>query len=1162
MRWWFLLVLGSVPAVTEAQEYRATIAGQVTDSSHAAIPGATVKAIQRSTNTVTEAKTNSEGYYTLGFLQPNTYDIEVIADGFNRLRREGIVLMVADKIDLPLTLEVGKVTESVTVQAEQETIQTGNASGGLNFDEVMTSEYALNGRQVYMLMDLTPGVIFTQEQFGVSGYSGTRGWDVSGAYVMNGGVTGSNQFLLNGAPISLTGTWQIAPNMEAIQEFKVMTNTYDAQYGRTGGGTVNTTVKAGTNAWHGSVFEYLRNSILDSNVTQNNRVGAPRGKHITNQFGSTLGGAMRRDKDFFFASFEGFRERVPFPNVLNTPPLDVRDGQHFSQWGFTVFDPLTVHTCVKGVDTSGGNCSTTYIRNPFPGNVIPQSRFSTAGTKILALMPAPNGPGFTQNYFATNNVGVYRYDQPMFRWDHIAGSMDRIYALLTYQHGQELRNQGFQGEVMQGNIFKQRTPLTIVAAWTHILSPSMILDIRASYGRFTDSSPDSLLDSSITAAFIGMTGLPHSPNFPRGLPPRIEWGQFTGLFGSGGNKYSWTTTNQWNMSPSLTQTHGKHTRKYGFEVVYAGIGQNATGRATGDFTFKPTWTTQYATRQLNKSDGSEVADLLLGFPTDGYLDYYDTYYRTAPYFAWYVQDDWKLLPRLTLNLGLRYDIQAPWVERWDRVNSGFDFNAVSPVSKAVLARWAALKAAYDKTKPQFPYPDPPQALLGGKTFLQPGGPRRTYRTDLQNIQPRIGIAWNFAPRSVLRAGFGIYHRTMNQANSTDGFSQRTDYVQSLDGNVSPSGATGAYTLENPFPNGIITPSGRSLGLLTNIGNAVNVDGAQLMIPRTFQYSFGLQQRVRWNTMIEAKYVGSITNHDLMAYQMDYYDYTGYLIAQKTNSYYNRKLDNPFYGILPVTSTQGASPQIAAQDLFRPMPQFAGVNFTTNPWASYRYDALQLSANKRFFGSRKTGALTLIFSYTFSKAWQRANRLNTWNLNEPPVHELTQYDKPQTLAFSGVWDLPFGRNRLLNPSNRAVSAIAGGWGTNWVYKFNSGYPIAMGNWVFLCDTYLLANQDHDHWFNNTASCYKSVPGFTPRMNPDRFSSLRQMDNHSLNVALTRTFNVTERYRLQFRGEAFNAMNHPLYGSPPSTSYTADRFGMLPLAQQNFPRLVQLAMKVMF
>jgi hypothetical protein len=1160
------LILILILARARGQDFRATIAGQVTDASHAAVPEAVVKAIHKATNTVTEARTNKEGYYTLPYLQPSTYDIEVIAEGFSRYRKEGIVLMVADKMDLAVILELGKVTEAITVHAEQELIQTGNASGGLNFDELMTSEYSLNGRQAYMLMDLTPGVIFTQEEFGVSGYSGTRGWDVSGAYVMNGGMSGTNQFLLNGAPISLTGAWQVAPNMEAIQEFKVMTNTYDSQYGRTGGGTVNTTIKSGSNRVHGSAFEYLRNSILDANWTQNNRVGAPRGKHITNQFGGTLGGAIRRDRDFFFVSFEGFRERVPFPVVSDVAPLDFRDGQHFSQYGYTVFDPLTVHTCVKGVDTSGNaNCSTTYIRNPFPGDVLPASRISPVAKGLLNLMPAPNGPGLTQNYFATGNTGRYGYDQPMGRWDHMVGSADRIYAMFTFQHGHEYRNQnGFPGVAAYGNLNTQRTDQNYIADWTHILSPTMMLDVRASFGRFTSYFPNSLLDSNVTAASLGMTDMPVAPTFGKSLPPRIDFGSsmFSSLVGNGANQYSWSTNNQWDFAINVTQSQGKHTRKYGFEYVYASIGANNIGRANGEFSFNPTWTTQYATRQNNKSDGSEMADLLLGMPTSGYLDYNDTSYRTWPYYAWYVQDDWKILSKLTLNFGLRYDIQVPWVERFNGVSSGFNYNAVNPLSNAVLANWAAQAVTYNATKPQFPFPSAPAALLGGETFIQPGQSRHIYLTDFQNIQPRFGLAWNFAPKTVLRTGFGIYHQTVTQAGNSDGFSQKTNYIDSLDGGVTPSaGLTGPYSLQNPFPNGIVAPSGGALGLLTNIGNSISMDGAQRVVPRTFQYSFGLQQRLPWNSMIEATYAGSITEHAPMTYQADYYPYADVVTGEKTNSFLNRKVNNPFYGILPITSTQGASPQIAAQELFRPFPENNGLTINTNPWARYRYDALQLRAEKRFFGDRKTGALTLIFSYTFSKNWQDANLLNNWNLSEKPVHELTSYDKPQTVAFSGVWDVPFGAHRLVNPSNRIVSAVVSGWGMNWVYKYNSGYPLGMGNWVFSCNTYFALHQDHDHWFNNNLSCYHALPGYVLRTNPDRFENLRQMDNSSLNLTLTRTFRMTERYSLQLRGEAFNAMNHPLYGAP-ITDYTKNRFGLLPIGQQNFPRLIQLAMKFMF
>ncbi len=462
-----LLCLLSFALAANAQDNRATVSGQVTDTTGAAIPGAKVTAIQRSTNQATTQITNRDGFFTLTYMQPSVYDIQVEASGFKRAKRENLTLLVADKIELPFQLEIGEMTQEVTVAATAEILQTGDASGGQNFDSLQTSEYALNGRQVYMLMGLTPGVLFTQEQFGATGYSGTRSWDVSGAYVMNGGVSGTNSFKMDGAPVSLTGTWQIAPSVDAIQEFKVQTNTYDASMGRTGGGSVNTTLKSGTNSWHGTMYDFIRNSILDANYTQNNQVlpnGAPRGKHITHTFGGTIGGALRKDRDFIFTSFEGLREIVPFPVTATVPPADIYDGQHFSEYKVTIYDPATGQNCVSKV-TIPGTCTSGFIRNPFPGDVIPQSRISPIGAKILSYYPKPNvAPAtpstFAQSFVYANSTGHYHTDQPIVKWDHTIDSNDRLAVTFTFQHGQEYRNQtGIPGVAASGNINTQRQSL-------------------------------------------------------------------------------------------------------------------------------------------------------------------------------------------------------------------------------------------------------------------------------------------------------------------------------------------------------------------------------------------------------------------------------------------------------------------------------------------------------------------------------------------------------------------------------------------------------------------------------------------------------------------------------------------------------------------------------
>ena len=334
-----------------AQDYRATLLGQVLDSTKSVIPRATVKATKVDTNATKETITNDAGIYTLVGLDPGRYTIVVTANGFQTTRRTDIVLQTSEKLNLTILLEVGSVSQEITVSGEQELIQTATASRGLVFDPVKMQEIPMNGRQTYMLMRLSPGVMFTQRTFGATGFSGTRAWDVNGSFTMNGGRTGTNQFLLNGAPISTNGTFNLAPNVEAVEEMKVMVNTYDSSYGRSGGGHVSTTLKSGTNTWHGTLFDFWRNRVLDANTRQNNALGTGRGFGNQHQYGGTIGGAIRKNKDFVFFSFEGWQERVPFPSNVSVPPSEIRGGNFntFVPQGqigtIKIFDPTTSAAC-------------------------------------------------------------------------------------------------------------------------------------------------------------------------------------------------------------------------------------------------------------------------------------------------------------------------------------------------------------------------------------------------------------------------------------------------------------------------------------------------------------------------------------------------------------------------------------------------------------------------------------------------------------------------------------------------------------------------------------------------------------------------------------------------------------------------------------------------
>jgi hypothetical protein len=319
-----------------------------------------------------------------------------------------------------------------------------------------------------------------------------------------------------------------------------------------------------------------------------------------------------------------------------------------------------------------------------------------------------------------------------------------------------------------------------------------------------------------------------------------------------------------------------------------------------------------------------------------------------------------------------------------------------------------------------------------------------------------------------------------------------------------------------------------------------------------------------NVKIDASYVGSITDHDTASYNMGYVPMNIFAQGTAAPTFLDRTVANPFYGILPVNTTLGASSTIAAHYLYDNFPLFNGVTESTNPWARYRYDSLQLSAQKRFSGSQSfAGAILTTFSYTFSKNFQSANFLNNYNIAEGLVHELVPYDKPQNIAFTGVWDVPVGKGRhFLSAPNKVVDRIIGGWTINWIYRFTSGNPVNGIDAIDYCPSLLIPNQTHDQWFNNAKSCgFKGRPGYTLRTVPDRYAWLRQMDNVTVNLAGSKNFQLTEHWRLNLRAEAFNLLNHPLYGAP-DTTYTDARFGMLPVGQQNFPRLIQIAGRISF
>ncbi len=1169
-----LALFFSLSILTFAQDFRATLTGQVTDPSGSAIPNANVKISSNATNETKQVKTNDSGAYTVPYLNPGDYTLQVTANGFETAKRTNVVLRVAQTLSLPIHMTVGQMSQEVTVVAQQNAVDTATADRGLVFDPLKVQQYPLNGRQEYMLLALTPGVLFGQEQFGANGFSGTRGWDSNNNYKINGGRPGTSIFLLNGAPINdYNGNWEVSPNIESVQEFKVMTNVYDSQYGRMAGGVVNTTIKSGTNEWHGDVFDYWRNSILDANTIQNNAVGAPRGYHNQHQFGGVVGGPIRKDKDFIFGSFEGFREVVPFPTVSNTVPNFLRSGQDFGN--YKIYDPLTTHACVGSVCQGSA-----YIRDPFPNNIIPLNRISPIGQKILSYYPAANSVDpnkLTQNFVAAGNKGRYQYNQPMVRWDHVFSDTDKLYTLFAYQHGTEFRNSsGFPAPAGSGDINSARTPQVYVADWTHVLSATTVLDVRGSFSRYTQLFPRHT-DFNFLADQLGIGQNFDAPTANQNTAPVIGLSSYTQLFGLfNSDSVSFSTYNQYDFSPSLTLTRGKHTIHTGFEFIYTALGQNSTGQNYGQFNFNQFWTQQLSDKGQGQFDGSSVADLLLGYPTgtDSRVDNNAAFYRTRTYYAGYIQDSWKILSRFTIDMGIRYDVQVPWKERYNQLNSGFDFSAVNPYSDQIIANWNRLRTQYNATHPNDPYggyPAPPAQILGGIRFAgQNGRSDRAYATDYTNVQPRIGFAWQVRNNTVVRFGGGLYYQQPSQTNTTNGFQQSTPYNATLDG-LTPSGAlnaAGAYSLNQPFPNGIAPIPGASLGLATNVGNGIGFDAYNYRIPRTWEYSFGIQQALPWSMIVDLAYTGNYALYEPVSFNQGYLPYNTFFQGQANPTYLNRTLPNPFYGVLPGNTSLGGRAQVGASSLLNSYPQFDGsVTNYLGQWGYYRYDALSLQLEKRLSSTSK-GNFTWVVSYTFSKAFEANHRLNNWNYNEPILHELDYQDKPQTIAFSGVWDLPFGKGRSYasNIQNPILSALASNWKFDWIFTYYSGYPTGWPDLVLNtnvpgCSSWSVQNQNAQHWFNNDKNCYSTRAPYTLHTNPDRFPNIRDPAEPNANLAFEKSFPFSEHYKFTFRGEVFNVANTVVRPGP-NTDFNSDNFGKLPLTQNNFPRVFQLAAKFYF
>jgi hypothetical protein len=1191
-----LLMALLLPALGLAQEFRATLTGRIVDPTGAGVVGATVSATNVQTNVVTEGKTTEDGNYTIPFLTPGTYTVRAEAPGFKQIVRENIELFVNDRKSVDLSLEVGSVQESVTVTDAPPLLDETTAQRGGVVENLRVTELPLNGRNPFMLATLVPGVIFAgNPQF-------TRPFDNgdNANFSINGGLRQTNEFLIDGAPnnaVSDTAgdrtraNQNVAyiPTVDATQEFKIIQNLYDAQYGRTGGGVINVTTKSGSNDWHGSIYEFLRRYQLDANSFSQNTAGLPRfardpitgenlGGRKLDQWGGVVNGPVRipglyngKDRTFFMFGVEQYDESTPSPGVVSVPSVAERNGD-FSQTGLQIFDPFSTRANPNfnaGAPESAANPR--FIRDQFPNNVIPANRLNAAGLAIARSFPEPNtgtaGQRFN-NYNVGPNLSADTFRNWIGRVDHSIGTRQRLF----FRYGQNKREQvdnGFQNFTGPGLDAQDpliRTNNNAVVDSVTVLNANLILNLRGAFTRYIEEARRQRVFGYDITQLGFSQGFAQSRFDP--IPPRIEVEQYPS-WGSRNQRYN--VSNILSFQPSASWITGKHSIKFGADIrdlrVNTASGSFVWGG--GQFAFNRAFTQRVPNFAENNS-GAGLASLLLGAPASGVITTTPALAYRWGYYGLYFQDDFRITDRLTLNLGLRWDVETSPTERYNRQNRGWNTTEASPLANAARTASPANCPACAN-------------LTGGLLFAGTNGNERgAFDNDWNNWQPRIGAAYRLTERTVLRGGFGSFFLPEAAFGGVAGFAADTQFVATQGGDA--AGFTPFNTLNNPFPTGFIQPTGPSLGLNTFAGGNVIYTNPGRVIPKVNQWSFGIQHQLPWAVRVDASYVGSRTydvntgaNQAGGARNINVVSAADLERGRQDPNFLNQAVPNPFAGLLPGTNLNGAT--VPRSQLLRPFPQFNDVLVSGESVGNIWYDALQLSVEKRY-----SQGLVLVLAYTWSKNLEQIAFANPQDLE--PTKNLTARDLPHRLVLSGVWQLPFGRGRQVGGNvGRGWDLLIGGWEYNWIATFQSGFPVDLPGNVNIVGDIAGDEQTKNFWFNpcvaNVAGTASTRPNDThtnfntPCNNPAwqlrgpntlrttqfRTGEFRTPTEPQVDMSINKRFNFTERINAQFRFEMFNALNTPVR-SGPNTNPTDPNFGLIPNNTSNFARQIQLGFKLNF
>jgi len=1154
------------------QEFRAGISGIVKDAQGAAIPKVPVEAVNIATNDIARTTTNEAGAYAFPVLPIGTYRITAEAPGFKKATRNNLELRLGDQVQQDFTLEIGAATQEITVSAGAELLQELASDKGQVVSEENVHDLPSVARNPFLMGIEAAGVQFDigSNQLSRSARPFDAGNNVAEAMSINGGIAGASDLLLDGIPNTGVETGSVATNQafvptpEAVSEFKMQSSNYDAQYGRTSGGTMTVSLKNGTNQIHGALYWLNKNTVDEANTFDQNRLGKPRAAFNENNPGMEFDGPVviphfynGKNKTFFMYSYEIWRDAIPAATTYTVPEPAALAG-NFNTTLQSNGNPIAVYD----PNTTTQTGTNTYTRTPFPNDTIPSSRFNPVGLALTKFYPAPNVgdqttyTGQQSNFTITPNQRTDAYDAHVIRIDHIVNSKERFFARFVRGFRTEVNGTyGFPRAAAAGSgngYTDGRLSQGGSADLTSVLSPSTVLTSRVGYLRH---------DLWITLYASGYD--PTTLGFPKALanvlPPYFPTVSPSGYqsFGasrSGGNQF--TESGDWSWAEIVNRTIRRHSVKFGGEFRVMETNVDSPTSNFGSYSFSAGWTQQNATSS-NAAYGNSIASMLLGMPSSGSVTINPAYAYGNHYYGFFVEDDWRVTNKVTLSYGLRWDYESPITERNNQMDGPFNLTANSPIQVA------------DPLQPGM-------ALKGGMTFTNSGN-RMPYNRDLNNFQPRVGIAWHPVEKTVIRAGYGLSYVATFTAAPGSGFAGSTPYNASSNANVTFSG----NYLDNPYPTGIVMPSGSSLGMSTYLGNSITFVDPKRVIPRVHQFSIGVQRELPWRSVLEVSYVGSRSQELAVSQNLD-------VVSQAQLQQYGANASpnlsdtcsatsalcpyaNPFYGVIPSNVSLGSSTSTTRQQLLLPYPQFTGLTESNLPVGKSWYNSLQVRWEKRL-----THGLNVLVSYTHAKWLNGTSYLNSQeSITQTPDRTLASQDTPNRIVISGNWAIP-----LFAQTRGVVAVFLKGWQANGIFMREAGFPLAApsGYWstglnpkldganetkAFNTCTTLTSGAAENCTFNGQtlqpafiqqySNTWRTLSGYFPTI---RYSKVPNAD-----VSLFKMFKLHESWNLQFRAEMFNAANSPQFGTP-STSLTSTSAGTITLTQVNDPRNLQLSLRLRF